>query len=188
MVAKEIVGLREEAEKVLQVLLLLQRHHPDRLQCIRSENCWEVLTRFGVDSAVAACAATVMEAIEIDGNIVEPGCFSCLLTSVLADVDLSEATPVVRPGEKDEKGIYTHSNVYFTEVNRKAKRYGIEADANLSPDRGPRYYQAWRNAEEIIQKGAMVLSCWDAQAGRMGSPLTKLVATLATAIEGPQIS
>ena len=170
MVAKEIVGPREEAEKVLQVLLLLQRHHPDRLQCIRSENCWEVLTRFGVDSAVAACAATVLEAIEIDDNVVEPGCFTCLLTSVLAEVDLSVAPPVVRPGEKDENGTYTHPNVYLTEVNRTAKRYGIEADANLSPDRGPKYYQAWGNADEIIQKGAMVLSCWDTQAGRMLTP------------------
>jgi hypothetical protein len=166
---------QETLDAVYGALVEIRAKHPHGLRAIGDANCHHVLTRFGVPGQVAELCSITLEVLQEHGGMRNP----MELVELIADQIKPDGTLVepfkyncdgVKPGEKDDRGLFTHPDKLFTACNWNGKRYGIEGDASQSPTGGLEYYQDWRDAGEIIASGVRIKSAWDAQAGRFLTP------------------
>ena len=159
-----------EIKRVYSVMVTLREQHPHGLRAIGSANAWEVLTRFGVSSIVALNVEDIISHLECEDDVFNPLEVVDLLRPAMSNPEAWEEpypADVIAPGAAGDNGLFTHPNLLFTTANDNDRRYGIEADASISPGGGLSYYQDWRDKDEIIKSGVSVLSCWDAKEGRM---------------------
>jgi len=166
-------------DQIYEVLVSLSAKHPHGIRAIGSGNCYEVLTRNGIDGELAEVCCAVFETLENefegDSNEINPVNIIHLLGCQLNQNGAIKyppnyECPVVLPGELDEHTLFTHPDPLFTAVNDNARRYGVEADASAAPIKGLRYFQDWGEKEELQKAGWRILTMWDAQEGRFLDP------------------
>lgn len=162
---------QENLDTIYGCLVRLRLDHHHGLRAVGSGNAHEVFTRFGVDGPVAEMAQISLETLEEFGGMSNPMELIDLLADTLnPDGTLKDPFKFncqgVKPGEKDEHGLFTHPDLLFTAPNHNGRRFGIDADATLSRGGGIPHYQDWRDADEIIRDAPRVLRCWDAKDGR----------------------
>lgn len=164
---------QQTLDAIYGCLVALRANHPHGLRAIGSGNANEVLVRFGVPGQAAELCSIALETLESYGGLQNPmELVELVADGLLADGTLKEpfqydCDSEAPLGGKDHRGLFTHPDKLFTAVNHNGRRYGIEADASQSPGGGLTYYQDWRDADEIKADGARIISCWDAQTGRM---------------------
>lgn len=160
-------------DTIYGALVEIRANHPQGLRAVGDANIMQVLVRFGVPGQPAELCSIIMETLAEHGGMQNP----MELIEMLADQLKSDGTlkdpfkydcdHEPKLGEKDDRGLFTHPNKIFTAPNWNGRRYGIEADASQSPGGGLTYYQDWRDADEIKRAGSRIITCWDAQVGRM---------------------
>lgn len=166
MTKQEIIDL------IYRALVEVRLKHPHGLRAVGSGNAHEFFTRWGVPGPVAERCGTIIELLEEDYGCLENpmDLIDLLKDGIRADGTLKQPPGYncegVAPGEKDDRGLFTHPDRIFTAVNYNGRRYGIDADASGPPINGLSHYQEWSDADEIRSSGIRVMRAWDAVEGR----------------------